>query len=130
MTKHESADTSASITLDKDPATQSVSLADAVSAFAISSIHGTLVRDHVVDELSAPSVPTAPWLADVQRRLMNSIGVPLDVERSGGRWLPREVVAAANSFFLATSDLLPSSFTFYDSKGDLIAEIESTTGRH
>jgi hypothetical protein len=65
----------------------------------------------------------APWLADVQRRLSNSIG--LASAPPSGQWLDRNIVSTANTFFQATSDLLPVEPYLYSSKdGELIAEFK------
>lgn len=70
----------------------------------------------------------APWLGNVQRRLNASIGIagaPND-----GSSLPKDVVLAANSFFEATSYMLPNEPHMYAShSGDLVAEFESNAGR-
>ena len=65
----------------------------------------------------------APWLAVVQRRLTNSVG--LDAAPPDGKWLAKGVVVAANTFFQATSDLLPAEPVLYSStQGDLVAEFQ------
>ena len=65
----------------------------------------------------------ASWLANVQRRLSNSVG--LDTAAPDGQWLTKGVVAAANTFFQATSDLLPTEPHLYSStQGDLVAEFQ------
>jgi hypothetical protein len=65
----------------------------------------------------------APWLANVQRRLNNSVG--LDLAAPDGQWLTKGVVSAANTFFQATSDLLPiEPFLYSSTQGDLVAEFQ------
>jgi hypothetical protein len=72
--------------------------------------------------------PPAPWLADVQRRLRNSVGVPT-AAGPDGRWLASGVVYAASSFFQATSDMLPAEPYLHSSlQGDLVAEFNSPYG--
>jgi len=72
--------------------------------------------------------PPAPWLADVQRRLSNSIGV-MTATASDGQWLSSDVVSAANLFFQATSDMLPAEPYLHSSlQGDLVAEFKSAHG--
>jgi hypothetical protein len=76
------------------------------------------------DQSSTLQYPVpAPWLADVQRRLSNSVG--LATPDPDGRWLARGVVTAANALFQATSDLLSGEPHLYSSRqGDLVAEFK------
>jgi hypothetical protein len=67
-------------------------------------------------QLPAP----APWLANVQRRLSNSVNV---ADAPAGQWLSGAIVSGANSFFVAASDLLQTEPYLYSSThGDLVAE--------
>jgi hypothetical protein len=77
-----------------------------------------------------PRPPPAPWLADVQRRLNGSIGVRGSDALQDGTGLRREIVSVANTFFEATSDLLPAEPYLYSSQiGDLVAEFSAPLGR-
>lgn len=66
----------------------------------------------------------APWLADVQRRLTNSVGTTSD-----GQWLSASVVSAATLFFQATSDMFEAEPHLQSSlQGNLVAEFRGELG--
>jgi hypothetical protein len=66
----------------------------------------------------------------VQRRLNGSIGVRGSDALQDGTGLRREIVSVANTFFEATSDLLPAEPYLYSSQiGDLVAEFSAPLGR-
>ena len=74
---------------------------------------------------SSFAFPTpAPWLADVQRRLINSVGTAHD-----GQWLSASVVSTANLFFQATSDMFQAEPHLQSSlHGNLVAEFRGQLG--
>jgi hypothetical protein len=90
----------------------------------VAFVLGTSASQSSTVQIPAP----APWFANVQRRLRNSVGVPAQ-GGPDGRWLSGDVVNAANTFFLATSDMLPAEPHLESSqKGDLIAEFSGSYG--
>ena len=94
-----------------------------VSAPGSASI--SFVTSTSAGQSSVENPAPAAWLADIQRRLANSVGAPTP----SGAWLPGDVVTSANSLFLATSDLLPSEPSLHASfNGELIAEFSGDTG--
>lgn len=76
-----------------------------------------------------PSTLAATWLANVERRLRDSI-VPDDkTEVHSGQWLARDVANSAIRFFEMASNLLPGEPYIYSSNGtDLIAEFRTDRG--
>jgi hypothetical protein len=78
---------------------------------------------------TGPSVLAANWLANVQRRVRDSI-IPDDKSQvQSGQWLTRDVANSAILFFQMASDVLPGEPYIYSSNGaDLIAEFKSKFG--
>jgi hypothetical protein len=76
-----------------------------------------------------PSSLAANWLANVQRRLRDSI-VPDDkAQTRTGQWLTRDVANSAIEFFQMASGVLPGEPYIYSSNGtDLIAEFKGKFG--
>jgi len=99
-------------------------MSSATAAKSASIILGTNTSADQSSTLQYP--PPAPWLADVQRRLSNSVGQ--DTPDPDGRWLAKGVVSAATSFFQATSDLLSvtpysaAPYLYSSRQGELVAE--------
>jgi hypothetical protein len=90
----------------------------------------TYVTSMSAGHSSTLQFPTpAPWLATVQRRLTNSIGPVEPGASPGGQWLSGDVVRAANSWFQATSDMLPNEpFLHSSAQGNLVAEFTGVNG--
>jgi hypothetical protein len=79
------------------------------------------------ETLQSGTVLPAIWLATVQDRIRRSI-IPHGQENDG-RYLDKEIVSAAVTFFEQTSDLLPSEPHIYSSnRGDLVADFRAVDG--
>jgi hypothetical protein len=69
--------------------------------------------------------PVASWLGAIERRLNASIGLDGSPDLKSGTHLSKEIVAAATSFFAATSYMLPAEPHLYAiPSGELVAEFD------
>ena len=81
----------------------------------------------VPETLQSATLLPAAWLTTVQDRIRRSI-IPHGRENDG-RYLDKEIVSTAVTFFEQTSDLLPSEPHIYSSnRGDLVAEFRGLDG--
>lgn len=81
----------------------------------------------VPEALQSATLLPATWLATVQDRIRRSI-IP-HAQENDGRYLDKEIVSTAVTFFEQTSDLLPSEPHIYSSnRGDLVAEFRGVDG--
>lgn len=89
----------------------------------------TSLRDAKTGAKAGPSPSPAKWLADVERRIRNSILPSDSFVANDGRWLAANVANVATSYFQVMSDILPSEPYIYSSRaGDLIAEFRAERG--
>jgi len=78
---------------------------------------------------TGPSSIAANWLANVERRLRDSIAPPGNTAPQLVQWLSADVANSAIQFFRMASDFLPGEPYIYSSNGsDLIAEFTAKHG--
>jgi len=79
--------------------------------------------------VNGPQAIPAYWLADVERRIRNSVVPTERVQENDGRWISMEVANSAIQFFRQASSLLPGEpFIYSSNAGDLVAEFKAGHG--
>lgn len=79
--------------------------------------------------VTGPQPVPAAWLADVERRIRNSVVPTEHVLDNDGRWISLEVANSAIQFFRQASAVLPGEpFIYSSNSGDLVAEFKALHG--
>ena len=81
--------------------------------------------------VQGPQPIPARWLADVERRIRDSIVPTEHLADNDGRWLSMSVANSAIQFFRQPSAVLPGEpFIYSSASGDLVAEKKFCKGLH
>lgn len=79
--------------------------------------------------VQGPQPIPARWLADVERRIRDSIVPTEHLADNDGRWLSMSVANSAIQFFRQASAVLPGEpFIYSSASGDLVAEFKGLHG--
>lgn len=79
--------------------------------------------------VQGPQPTPARWLADVERRIRDSIVPENHIDDNDGRWINLDVANSAIQFFRQASELLPGEpFIYSSGSGDLVAEFKARFG--